>query len=797
MKNLLQHILPAALLACALNAPAQDFNLVSRSTMDFSGQTLANICGYTQNGREYALLGGSLGMIVVDITDPDNPVNIVQIPAPEGPENSGSLWKEIKVYQNYAYLTTEAGGGLQIINLSNLPNNNLVYHSYTGDGAIDGQLNSIHALHIDVTAGFVYLHGSNLFDGAPVVLDLNNDPYNPTYAGVYDQLGYVHDGYADNDTLYAAHIYDGLLAVVDMSDKQNPIVLGTVETPGKFTHNTWPLADSRIVLTTDEATPSFVTAYDVSDPTDIQELDRVSTNDGNNSIGHNTHVRNDWAITSWYSDGVVIIDAHKPDNLVITGLYDTWPQGSGANFNGCWGAFPYFPSGTIVTSNIEPARLTVLTPAYVRAAYLEGSVTNGCNGLPLSGVTVDVSGNDPWVDVTTGADGTFKTGQTATGSFTVTFSKTGFLPTTVNINLATAQVTDLNVTLEAGTTYDIDVTALSTAGSAPIANSEIYLENGDQSYYVTTDANGQFDLDCIVAGAYAAGAWGFQPGVLTVAADGATTLSLEPLHYYDDFQLDLGWSVVTTSSSGEWVRDVPIGTTYQGDACNPGDDAAVDANDECYVTGNGGGDAGADDVDGGATTLTTPPMQLAAYDDAVLSFWYWFVNDGGSGDPNDNLTVTVSNGAQTATVFTEDQSESAWNFSGDIHLADFIALTDNVRVSFVTADQQPGHLVEAAVDVFSVVPEVSSGADNIDPQALVQVLPNPSSTDFALQYHWPNIAGAGLEVRNLLGQAVLAQSLNGATGTTRFGADWPRGVYLATLRSADGRQSAPVKVVKQ
>ncbi|MFM7156049.1 MAG: hypothetical protein ACKOZV_18185, partial [Bacteroidota bacterium] len=154
---------------------------------------------------------GSKGLIVVDITNPDAPQQIVQIP---GPDN---LWKEIKVYGHYAYVTSEGGQGVQIVDMSPLPSADLPHKYYKGDGAINGQLNSIHALHIDVKKGFLYAYGSNLFSGGAVVLNLA-DPYNPTYAGKFDQLGYIHDGYADNDTLYAAHIYTGQLSIVDMSD---------------------------------------------------------------------------------------------------------------------------------------------------------------------------------------------------------------------------------------------------------------------------------------------------------------------------------------------------------------------------------------------------------------------------------------------------------------------------------------------------------------------------------------------------------------------------------------------------
>lgn len=141
---------------------AQDLNTTFRSKMTFPGQTLANVWGYTsRSGHEYALLGGAKGLIIVDITDPDNPVQITQIP---GPNN---LWKEIKTYSNYAYITSEGGSGIQIVNLKNLPSSNLPYHYYRGDGQILNQLNRIHALHIDTNKGFLYAWGETFLEVEP------------------------------------------------------------------------------------------------------------------------------------------------------------------------------------------------------------------------------------------------------------------------------------------------------------------------------------------------------------------------------------------------------------------------------------------------------------------------------------------------------------------------------------------------------------------------------------------------------------------------------------------------------
>ncbi|HRI59706.1 MAG TPA: choice-of-anchor B family protein [Saprospiraceae bacterium] len=808
MKNLLRNLLWSMLLLAASPVFAQNFNLQLRSSLEYPGQTLANICGYAQGGREYALLGASKGMVVVDVTDPANPVNIVQIPGPEGPPNNGSLWKEIKVYQHYAYLTTEAGGGLQIIDLGNLPSPNLNYHSYTGDGEIAGQLDDIHALHIDTKKGFAYLYGGTLFGGAAKVVDLNADPYNPTYAGKFDALGYVHDGYADNDTLYACHIYTGLLSIVDMSNKSAPVLLGTVQTPGKFTHNAWLTDDHKHILTTDEETPSFVTSYDISNPDDIKELDRCSTNDGNNSIGHNTHVLNDWAVTSWYTDGVAIIDAHRPENLVITGLYDTWAA-SGPGFDGCWGVYPFLPSGTVVVSNIPVdnnsavGKLFVLTPTYLRACYLEGSVKNGCTGLAMSDAKIEVNSGNQWVNTVTGNDGKFKTGQTQSGNYVVTISKPGFTSQTFNVNFVPGEVIELNVILQSPTAYSVTGTVVDAVTQAPIANAPVVLINPEITYNLQTNGSGQFSVDCAVGGEYQAvtNAWGYLPGQVNFNANGSVKIELEK-GYYDDFAFNLGWNATSAgASAGLWTRGEPNGTTNQGEFANPDFDVPADAGDQCYVTGNGGGNAGFDDVDNGSVTLSCPIMKLAGYDDAVLTFWYWFYNGGGQGNPpptpNDHFEVRVTNGNQTITVLTENIPESEWRFSGDIHLKDYITLNDNVRVQFITADDDPGHLVEAAVDVFKVVPgDVLGTQSDIDAVAFLQATPNPSATDFTIRYDWPKAQNLTLEVRNALGQTVHTQQLGANNGTAVCGNNWPKGVYFATLRGS-GSQSAPIRLVKQ
>ncbi len=488
-------------LCLTLTASAQDLNTVFRSKMTFPGQTLANVWGYTsRSGHEYALLGGAKGLIIVDVTDADNPVQIVQIP---GPNN---LWKEIKTYSHYAYITSEGGSGIQIVNLKNLPSANLQYHYYRGDGQILNQLNRIHALHIDTNKGFLYAWGGDLFGGGAKIFDLKQDPYNPVYVGKYDQLGYIHDGYVDNDTMYSGHIYAGQFAVVNMANKAAPELIATQSTPNAFTHNTWLADDRKTLLTTDEVSSSFLASFDVSDPTDIVLLDKIQSNPGSGSIVHNTYTYKNWAVTSWYKDGFTIVDITRPDNLVQVGSFDTYPT-TGGGFEGCWGVYPYFPSGTIVASNINSlntgdGEVFFVTPAYRRACYLEGKVKDGLTGLPLGNVKIEISGPGSSVQDFSSTNGIFKMGQAASGYHKVKVSKQGYQPFESEALMTEGEVIVLNVSLFPVGNLNVRGVVISDSDNLPVAGATVRLFGQQSESTTLTDTDGHFVFNGVDPGMY-------------------------------------------------------------------------------------------------------------------------------------------------------------------------------------------------------------------------------------------------------------------------------------------------------
>ncbi|MBL7816859.1 MAG: choice-of-anchor B family protein [Saprospiraceae bacterium] len=426
-------------------------NITLRSNLPFAGQDCANICGYAANGKEYALVGNETGVGIVDVTNPSAPILLKQVPA------LTSIWREIKVYSHYAYVTTEAAGqGLQIIDLTklSLSTPDVDVKSFKGPDGDLVSISKIHSLHIDVDKGFLYafggsstikVNGVNTSVNGAVVLDIKTDPWNPKYVGKYS-TNYIHDGFVINDTLYGAHVYAGYFSIIDFRNKTAPVVLSTKTTPTAFTHNTWRSDDGKSLFTTDENNGSYLTSYNVSNTSNPVLLDKIRTPSGANAIVHNTHVLNDFLITSWYTEGVTIVDAHRPQNLVQVGQYDTY-NGAGATFNGAWGVYPYLPSGNLIVSNIENG-LYVLTPQYVRACYLEGVVTNRVTGGPLSGVLVKINSTDMDKQATSNITGNYYTGQVSSGTFSVTYSKTGYVSKTVSVALVNGSVAIQDVALD-------------------------------------------------------------------------------------------------------------------------------------------------------------------------------------------------------------------------------------------------------------------------------------------------------------------------------------------------------------
>ena len=434
-----------------------NYNLTLLGEFEWQNTEGSDIWGWynPNNGYEYALVGLNDGFSCVDVTNPTNPTEMFYI------SSKNSTWRDVKTWNNYAYVTTEADTGLLIVDLNDMSGQT---HWYVTNftNPVNGsstEFTSAHNLYIDEN-GIAYIFGagsnsgSNPSDGV-IFLDVESNPTNPYYLGEWGDH-YIHDGMARGDTLYAGCINIGELYIIDVSDKNNPIVLGHRPTPSNFSHNIWVSDDGNYVFTTDEKSNAFIGSYDITNLSNIIEIDRIQSNPGSNSVPHNTHVDGNFLITSWYRDGTVVHDITYPDNIIQVAYFDSYIGGgnNGPNngFDGCWGTYPYLPSGNIISSDInssssQSGRLLVFRRDFQQACFLKGNVTDLNSSLPLSGVKVEII--SPILNFeTTNILGDYSTGVPTAGTFDIIFSKACYLSDTITLSMLNGIVTTLDIALE-------------------------------------------------------------------------------------------------------------------------------------------------------------------------------------------------------------------------------------------------------------------------------------------------------------------------------------------------------------
>ncbi len=684
---------------------------------------LSDVWGYVDTaGREYALVGVYNGVSIVDVDTPTSIKELFFIPGPP------SIWRDMMTWGTYAYATNEKDSGMLIIDLAYLPDS--ISFSWWADTL---GLSSAHNLWIDEN-GFCYLFGSNLVAGeGAIILDLNSNPLNPEYVGAYGN--YIHDGFVRGDTLWGGEVYNGWFSAVDVSDKANPSILATHATPHSFTHNCWLSDNGNTLFTTDEKPGAFIASYDVSDLGNIQELDRYqSIHDIHyDVIPHNTHYLNDYLITSYYTDGVTIVDAKYPDNLIEIGFYDTSPI-SGSSFNGDWGVYPFLPSGILLVSDIEEG-LHILSPQYIRACYLEGTITDSVTSAPINNVLLEIISTT--ANETSNLLGQYKTGWADAGTFDVRFSKSGFITKTISgVVLQNDSITYLDVVLFGLPKTTLTGQVLMADDLSPVESGNVLITSDLCTLYATTDMGGNFTINNVYYDTYNlhAAVWGTKTGSLTNKSVDDLTNDFTILlsnGIYDDFTFDLGWTTAgTTYLGGLWERADPDSTNFPGTPLfNPGDDVPDDISNQCYVTGNGGP---YDFLIDGVVVLTSPKFDLSGYEKPYLSCSTWFANyDSSDILANDSMLIKMTNGIDEvviARIGADTTQMSQW-ISRFIKLTGLLPSTPDMQLIFeVSADMSLKQLCEAGVDMVAIIDSAKIGIANNSDQGgniTVSISPNP------------------------------------------------------------------------
>lgn len=334
------------------------------------------------DGREYAILGHRNGTVVVDVTTPGAPRVVGNI------AGNASLWREVKVLQTpqpggphraYAYVTTEApGGGLQIIDLSDLPASvslaNTLAEFSTSHTLYISNIDYATNIALPGRQPFLFIAGSNINGGAYRIYDLT-DPVAPVLVtSAPAGTGYMHDSTSmlitDNRTTQCANAHNPCEVLVDfnetsvdlwdVTDKSAPERLSTTTYPtATYVHSGWPTADQRFIVVHDELDElrrGIRTQIYTLDVGDLRVPSLVTSyTGGTTTTDHNGYTIGNRYYVSHYKRGLVIFDVSNPRALSEIGSFDTYlsPSANSAGTDGAWGVYPFLPSGTLLVSDIE------------------------------------------------------------------------------------------------------------------------------------------------------------------------------------------------------------------------------------------------------------------------------------------------------------------------------------------------------------------------------------------------------------------------------------------------------------
>lgn len=382
--------------------PCRNVNLLSFlpiSAIDADEPTeLADIWGWTdpETGREYALVARSDGTSFVDVSDPERPVYLGNLPShtstrPQPPH------RDIKVYRNHAYVVSEASAhGLQVFDLTRLRTVTEPPVTFEETAHYD-RFGSSHNVVVNEETGYAYavgIHGrqdvpGDYPDQGPRqcgpglhMIDLA-DPADPEFAGCFTDdnqgvlaPGYTHDAqcviyhgpdedYRGRELCFAAN--EDVVSIMDVDDKSNPISIAQATYPNYgYVHQGWLSEDHRYFYLGDELDEEReLVSRTRTLIWDMEDLDRPGSPRQyfaeTPSIDHNLYTKDSFMMQANYTSGLRILDISSPEVPEEVGFFDTFPEHDRAVFEGAWSNYPYFESGIVIVSSIGEG-LFVLEP---------------------------------------------------------------------------------------------------------------------------------------------------------------------------------------------------------------------------------------------------------------------------------------------------------------------------------------------------------------------------------------------------------------------------------------------------
>jgi len=538
----------------------------------------------------------------------------------------------------------------------------------------------------------VYI-GTEANDGIRVVSV--DDPDNPLLVNTITDVDNSHNIHIDAGYLYVIGADDHDIWIYDLTLPSNPNLVGTWD--GEYLHDidvqnnivygmgiysstvyiidvsdkanpevitSWQYPgmahdaavseDGNYLITADEMTGGNLKLWDIQDYLNINLLDEFTVNP-QHSV-HNVYIKDNLAYASYYADGTRVYDISTL-SIVEVGYYDTCEIDG--LYVGNWGTYAHLPSENIISSDIE-------TGLYI---------------LQYGGVTVqhtDIE-DQPYstnpIDFTIAAESA--AGEITSAEFYYDFNH--------SLDWTQMQMQESD---------GLYSTSIQVPSDGTVVSYYFYVSNNqDQaSYYPAMGSNDPIS---------------FVVGDL-------------PELYSENFELTAdGWEISGDAVGGTWELSEPSGTFYGDVPVAPDSDATIDG-ELCYVTGNNAptNSPSSDDVDGGSTILTSPPVDLSSVDQVMLTYYRWYTNNLGDNPSTDTWSVQASNDGGNSWINLESTNISNNSWSKQMFfLGDYITLSSDIRFRFIAEDifhdgefGSGGSIVEAAIDDI-LIRSIGSSAD--------------------------------------------------------------------------------------
>ncbi|MBH31648.1 MAG: hypothetical protein CMG71_06625 [Candidatus Marinimicrobia bacterium] len=321
------------------------FSSVVYSVGDTAGGS--DCWGYVdRKGNDYAIMGILDGTAIVRVNDLKV---IATVPGPM--ERDPYFHRDMMTYGDYLYICHEMTGtneGIQIIDLSTLPDSIRYVDTINRSDAGGQSANTSHNLFVDESTGMLYT--VRKYANGVRLLSLK-DPEKPQDVGIIETPD-AHDVFSRNDTVFVAEGWNGSFSIWDAKEmKSSPSLLARVGIPsGGYVHTVWTTADGNYLMTAEETSRRTMKIWDI---TNFDDIEMVGEYLGSSNLAHNIHIKHNLAFVSHYSSGAIVVDISDPANPVEVANFDTYTASDESTYLGAWGIYPFSPNGYVYVSNAE------------------------------------------------------------------------------------------------------------------------------------------------------------------------------------------------------------------------------------------------------------------------------------------------------------------------------------------------------------------------------------------------------------------------------------------------------------